>query len=146
MRSIRRPSELLKRGYSSDELSDIAAFGRHLLSTGENSPAEAIARGLVTVAPDFIPGWLLLSVVRSISGDVGEGVHAAKQALQIDPESVEGLLLFISGLINEKDFAAAGAYLGEVGDLVARFSGKISISSEAMRFYKVQLARYQNRV
>lgn len=146
MKSVRRPSELLKRGYSSDELSDIVALGRHLLKVGELSPAEAIARGLVTVAPDFIPGWLLLSVVRAMSGDIGEGINAAKQALQIEPESVEALLLFVSGLINEKDFAAAGAYLGEVGDIIARQSGKTTIPSEVSRFYKSQLARYQNRV
>ena len=54
----RATSEIVKRGYSNEELSHIFALARLHIESGALKAAETVLSGLNEVAPDFSPGWL----------------------------------------------------------------------------------------
>ncbi|NDC37154.1 MAG: hypothetical protein EBZ48_03775 [Proteobacteria bacterium] len=138
----RAVSELLKRSYSEDEVAAVYELGRFCLENGDLRRAETIFLGLSEVAPDFAPAWLGVAYVRVHAKEWDSAIAASRQALRIDPECAEALLFLVTCLLSASDFNSAGTYLGEFGDLVE--SGQVD-SPVALRFYKAQLARYQNR-
>lgn len=138
----RSPSELLKRGYSEVELQLIYSLGRFNLEVGSFGEAEKIFKGLSEVAPDFLPGWLGLSVVSFFIGRNNEARVAAHQALRLAPNRPEAQLISASILMSLGDFNAAGANIGEVKDLIE--AGAV-VKPEIITFYKLQLARFECR-
>jgi tetratricopeptide (TPR) repeat protein len=139
----KRPmAELIKRSYSEDEISSIYELGRFCLENGELRKAETIFSGLTEVAPDFAPAWLGAAYVNVHAKDWDAAIAASRQALRVDPKCAEALLFLAACLLSANDFNAAGTFLGEFGDLVA--AGTVD-NPAALRFYKAQLARYQNR-
>ena len=137
-----RAAELLRKSYSQDELFDIYELGKLWLESGQHRRAEAIMNGLNEVASDFAPAWLGTAFLRSISGNYEGVLNAAKQALRIAPESIEAMLYIVTAALALKDLSTAGTYLGEVGERIEQ--GGVS-NPHVSRFFKMQLARYQNR-
>lgn len=138
----RVPSELLKRGYSDEELAHIYELGRFSLENGDLHRGEAIVSGLCEIAPDYAPAWLGLAYVHIQNKNFDSAVHCARSALRADPELVEAALYLISCLLSMGDFAAAGTYLGEIREKID--SGRV-LGQDLVRLYKMQLARYQSR-
>ena len=138
----RSTAEVPRRGYSEEELSHIYELGRFCLENGEFRRAEAIMSGLNEVAPEFGPAWLGTCYIHTQSKNFDAAVHAARQALRADSESIEAMLFLVCCLLTTKDFNAAGSYLGEVGE---RFESGGVEKPNLLRYYRTQLARYQNR-
>ena len=134
--------EAHRRGYSDDELAQIYELGRFSLENGDVRRAESIMFGLNEVAPEFAPGWLGSCTIHTQNKNYDGAVHAARQALRADPESPEAMLYLICCLLTVKDFNAAGSFLGEVGE---RVDTNAINTPNLLRFYRAQLARYQNK-
>jgi Flp pilus assembly protein TadD len=129
-------------GYSAQEVVSIYELGRFCLENGDVHRAEAILLGLVNVAPDFAPSWMGLTCIYLQNGNNDLALQAANQAYRLSPDSIEVILFFVASLLSNGDYNAAGTYLGEVSDKIE--SGSIE-SPNALRFHRMQLARYQSR-
>lgn len=138
----RSPSEVLKRGYADEEIGHIYELGRLCLENGDIRRAEVILTGVTEIAPEFAPAWLGMAYVHIQNKNYDDAVFAARQALRLDPEFTEALLYLVACLLTIGDHTAAGTYLGEVGEKIE--SGAVT-HPNLVRFYKGQLARYQNR-
>jgi tetratricopeptide (TPR) repeat protein len=138
----RRPSENIKRGYSDEEIAHIYQLGRLFLEIGNIRKAEIIMVGLLEVIPEYVPAWLALSFIYTQVKNYDAVSNAAREALRLEPESVEAMLFLAIATLNTNDFNAAGTYLGEVGDLVEK--GEVS-DARIVRLYKMQLARFEGR-
>lgn len=138
----RSPSEILRRGYSDEEISHIYELGRLHLENGNLRRAEAIFQGLTEVAPDFPYGWLGMSYIHVHNKNFDAAGNAARQAVRAKEGLVEGMLFLISCLLVTGDINAAGTLLGEVGEIIE--NGEID-NPNVVRFYRAQLARYQSR-
>ena len=138
----RLSSEVIKRGYSDEEIAHLYELARFSLETGETRRAELIATGLVEVAPEFEPGWLCLATVHLHGRAYEAAIGAAKQAHQLNPDSVVALLLLVTASLATGDYNSAGTFLGEVGERID--AGAVE-DQNALRFYRAQLARFQAR-
>ncbi len=138
----RAAGDLVRRGYSDDELSHIYELGRFSLENGDTRRAETIMVGLNEVAPEFAPAWLGMCCIHTFNKNYDGALHAARQALRADSESVEAMLYLVCCLLSTNDFNSAGSYLGEVGERIE--AGAVD-NPNILRFYKAQLARYENR-
>lgn len=138
----RTSSELLRSGYSDDEIDHLYELGRFFLENGEARKAEAVWNGLTSVAPAYAPAWLGMCVVQTQANAIEQAIHSARAALKADPESVEAMLFLASCFLTASDFNAAGTYLGEAGERIE--SGGVE-NPQLFRFYRAQLARYQSR-
>lgn len=137
----RRPSELLKRGYSEEEIANIYELGRFCLENGDFRRAEVIFKGVTAVAPDFAPAWLGKAYLNTHNKNYDEAVEAARQALRVEPDSVVAMLFLVACLLTVGDLNSAGTYLGEVSECIENTSAHPNV----VRFFKAQLARYQTR-
>jgi Flp pilus assembly protein TadD len=138
----RENTELHKRGYSEDEIASLYEFGRLALENGHTKRAEVLFHGLVQVAPDFAPAWLALAYIHILGRNFDDAIFASRQALRISPDFTEAMLFLTSCLLTENDFHAAGTHLGEIGE---RIDAGYVEDPNVVRYYRVQLARYQNR-
>lgn len=138
----RSPSEIIKRGYTDEEVSHVYELARKHLENGQIRKAEKIFKGLISVVPDYIPGWLGLAYVAHYNGNPEQAEAHAKKVLQIDPMSVEGMLLNIIFLLSSGDINTAGMYLGEIREKIE--SGIIN-DHKLIKLYKSQIARFQVR-
>ena len=136
----RSPSELLKRGYSDEELMHIYELARLFLDNGQLKRAESILIGLSEVAPDFSLAWLGLSYIHIQGKSYESACRFARSVLQIDPESVPAMLYLVPCLLTLGDLNSAGTFLGEVGERIQ--SGAVN-DPNIVRLYKMQLARYE---
>lgn len=139
MSSSPLPSEYQRTNYSKEELLDIFALVKMWLETGQLKRAEVVVRGLTSVAPEFVPGWLASSVVESSLGNIEAALQAARRALKLQPDSAAAMMLIITTALTLGDLTTAGTYLGEVGDMVSE--GRVS-DPNALRLFKMQMARY----
>lgn len=137
---LKSKSEVLKRGYSDEELDHIFALGRLMLEAGQIKKGEGILSGLVEIAPDYWPAWLGLSYSCIQNKDYEKALQSAIHAHKINPDSVEIMLYMIACFLTVGDRNSAGTYLGEVGD---RIDNNLVANPSAVRFYKLQLARFQ---
>lgn len=142
MSSFSSASESGRSSYSKDELVDIYALGKMWLETGQVRKAEVIMSGLNAVAPDFLPAWLGTALVQGTLGDMEASYRAAERAMKLSPDSAEAMLFVVAAALSLNDSSTAGTLLGEVGELIQ--GSKIS-DPNVVRFYKMQLARYQGR-
>lgn len=138
----RQPSEVLKRGYTDEEIAALYELARLSLENGDLRRGEAIMHGLTEVAPDFSPAWLGMAYIHIQNQDFEAGLIATRQALKIDPGFQEAMLYLVACLLTTGDFSSAGTYLGELGEMIE--SGALE-SPNMLRFYRAQLARYQTR-
>lgn len=135
-------SEVLKRGYSDEEVNCIYELARFFLENGDLRRAEVIFQGLIEVAPDYAPGWLGMAYIQVQNKEWDAAIGAARAALRVEPRSAEALLCLAACLLTQGDFHTAGTYIGEVSDLIE--NGAVENQS-IVRFYKAQLTRYQSR-
>lgn len=138
----RVPSEVLRRGYSDDELSHVYELGRFFLENGDLWRGEIIMRGICEIAPDFAPGWLGMCYVHFCGKSLDNAVNAARKALLADPGFSEASLALAAALMSSGDYNTAGTLLGEIGEKIDE--GLVD-DPKVIRFFKGQLARYQNR-
>jgi len=138
----RRLSDVLKRGYSDEEIQHIYELGRFHLENGNVSRAEPIMLGLTGVAPEFVPAWLALSYIYLIQGNDDSALNAARHAQRLDVNSVEALLFLVTALLGGGDYNTAGAYLGEVQE---KIEAGANDNPNVVRYYRAQLARYESR-
>jgi predicted Zn-dependent protease len=133
-------TEGLRSSYSKEELVDMYALAKMFLETGQIKRAEVIAQGLTLVAPEFVPGWLALSVVSASLGNVEASLEAARKALKYQPDSASAMMLIATTAMTTGDVGTAGTYLGEIKELVDQ--GSIS-DPNLLRLYRMQMARYE---
>lgn len=138
----RVPSEVLKRGYSDEELGHIYELARLMLENGDVHKAEGILHGINQIAPDYAAAWLGMTYVHFVNNNTESAVLAARLALKADPSMSQALLALIAGLMSLGDYNSAGTHLGEVGEKIE--SGVVD-DPRVIRFYRAQLARYQSR-
>lgn len=138
----RSPSEIIKRGYTDEEVSHVYELGRKHLENGFIRKAERVFKGLISVVPDYVPALLGLAYVYHYSENAEQAEIHAKKALQIDPMSVEAMLFNIVFLLSSGDFNTAGMYLGEIREKIE--SGIVN-DPKKIRLYKSQIARFQLR-
>lgn len=134
--------DLRRRGYSTEEVDTIYELGKLYLAGGNIQAAENIMQGLISVMPDYLPGWLALSYIHGINHNHDSALFAARQAVRIDATSTEAQLFLIACLLTVGDYNAAGTYLGEVNDKVE--NGSVD-NAYHVRFFKAQLVRYHSR-
>jgi Flp pilus assembly protein TadD len=137
-----RTNDLQRRGYTDEEVSLLYEFGRFSLENGESRRAEIIFSGLTEAVPEFSSAHLGLCAVYHQNGDYESALSVARQAVKVDPESPRAMLYLVCCLLTTGDMNAAGSYLGEIGDQIE--TGGID-DPILLKFYKAQLARYQNR-
>jgi predicted Zn-dependent protease len=125
--------------YSKEELADIYALAKMSLETGQLKRAETILRGLTTVAPEFVPGWLAMAVCHSTLGNPELAQDAARRALKMQPDSAAAMMLLVTAALTLGDVGTAGTYLGEIGELVDQ--GRIA-DPNLLRLFKMQMARF----
>lgn len=136
----RSPSEILKRGYSDEEISHIYALARLFLENGDLQKGETILKGVVEIAPEFVPAWLGLAYVNLARRRLEVAIQMAEKALARDSESLEAMLYLIAVNITRGDIQSAGTFLGEVAEKID--AGECD-NPTVIRFYRAQLARYQ---
>ncbi len=139
---IKRQVEVSRGAYTEEEIADFYELGKLWLESGYHRKAESIMSGLNEVAPQFAPAWLGTTVIRALEKDFDGAMRAAKQALRVDPENLEALLYMATLALTLRDYTTAGTFLGEVSDGIEQGRAK---SPHVARFFKMQLARYQNR-
>jgi hypothetical protein len=138
----RSPSEILKRGYSDEEVQHIFELARLFLETGDLHRAELILTGLTEVAPDFVPAKLGRGYLALQGGAYDQAIEFGRQAAAIHPSSGEAALLLVSAFLGAADYNQAGTLLGEVGEAID--AGEI-VDPSLIRYFRLQLARYQTR-
>jgi len=138
----RSPSEILKRGYTDEELGHLYELGRFFLESGDLRRAEVVLTGVTEVAPEFAPAWLGVAYINIQNKNMDGAIFSARQALRVEPGLVEAILYLATCLLTTGDLNAAGTYLGEVGEMIE--SGGVD-DANVIRFYKAQLARFQSR-
>ena len=139
--AVRSPSDILKRGYADEEIQNIYELARVFLEGGQLKRAEAIFSGLTEIAPEFAAAWLGLAYIHIQNKAYESAAQAARTALQQDPEFVEAMLYLVACLLVAGDLNTAGTFLGEVSERVE--SGSVE-NPDAVRFFRMQLARYEN--
>jgi lipopolysaccharide biosynthesis regulator YciM len=144
MESGRRrvPSEVLKRGYSDEEIGHLYELGRLFLEHGDLRRAEVMFIGISEVAADFAPAWLGIAYIHIQNKNFDGAITAAAAALRIMPDSVEAMLFLISCQLTTGDYNSAGTYLGEIGE---RIESGLLEDPNLIRFYKAQMVRYGSR-
>lgn len=140
--SKRGSTELTRRGYSDEEVEQIYELGRLFIESGQLRKAELIMHGLNEVAADYYPAWLASAYLHLLAQDYDTAVLACQNALRLNAEGPEAMLLLAACLLTTGDFNTAGTYLGEVNEKIDM--GKIR-SPNVVRLFKMQLARYQSR-
>jgi thioredoxin-like negative regulator of GroEL len=112
------------------------------LETGQLRKAESIMGGLNEVAPDFAPAWMGTALLKALSSDFEGALVAAQQAQRLEPHNVDALLLVASMSLSLGDVSTAGTFLGEVAERIEQ--GEVH-NPNAVRLFKMQLARFQSR-
>ena len=88
----RSPSEVLKRGYSDEEISHLYELGRFWLENGEIARAMVVFHGVTEIAPEYAPAWLGVCYGLCLNADYDGAVNAARQCLRVESNSVEAML------------------------------------------------------
>ena len=138
----RSPSEVIKRGYSDEELTNIYALGRLFLECGQLKRAEIIFRGVVEVAPEFAAAWLGLGYIKIVQTEYDLALAEVNQVLRRYPNHPEAMLMNVMCSLSTGDLNAAGTYLGELKDEI---DAENITDNYLVRLYRSQLVRFQSR-
>lgn len=138
----RSSGQIMRQGYSATELNALYALSRVFLESGEIATAERVARGIISVEPDFIDAWLTLAYVALMREDLDEAIYSAKKVLTLKDSSLEGLLFLVIAHFQLNDFQTGGTYLGEVSDRIAVERAR----PELRRLYDAQVIRFEERL
>jgi cytochrome c-type biogenesis protein CcmH/NrfG len=135
-------SDILKRGYSLDEIEHLYALGRFYLENGNLRAAAVMFEGLIAVVPDFTPASLGQATALLFEQDYPLAMAAARRALAADPQSTEAMLILVVCMLAQGDYNSAGMFLGEVKEAID--SGSVP-SNSLIRLFRILMARYENR-
>jgi cytochrome c-type biogenesis protein CcmH/NrfG len=91
-------------------------LGKHFFDAGDLRNAETILRGLTTVEPGFVSGWVGLACVALHRQNYEEAIMAARQALRMDQDRSEALIFLVLAFLETGDRISAGTHLGELRD------------------------------
>ena len=138
----RGDASLVRQGYSQSEIEALYALARTFLASGETGPSERMSKGIVSVAPEFAPAWLMLAYIYLMQENRNETIFSARQALRAQPNSVEALLFLVIAYFQAEDFQTGGTFLGEVAELVHGERG----TPELRRLYDSQVIRFEERL
>ena len=139
----RKLSDVLKRGYSDEELRHIYELGRSFLESGKVARAEKIFAGITAVAPDHLPSWLGLTNIAIQKNNLEAARGYAETARRVDKASPAAALYLATVMFSLNELTTVGSLLGEVGD---NLEGRLDIDPNLHRFYKMQLARFQGAI
>lgn len=131
-----------RASYSKEEQLDIYALAKMCLETGQIKRAEVILRGLTTVVPDFVPGWLALSVAQSSLLDMDAAYESARHALKLQTDSPVAMIILVTTALTLGNQSTAGTYLGELKDLIDQ--GVVN-DPNLIRLFKMQMVRYHGQ-
>ena len=130
--------------YSEEEVERIYALGRLYLEGGQLRSAELIFNGLINVKNDFIPSYLGLMYLYSIS-ERWDSMEFIVEKVKKQNDFILQILIFESLLrFSQKDIAGAGTALGEVKDLIE--SNNTAVDQNIVRIFKSQISRYQSLI
>jgi predicted Zn-dependent protease len=135
-------SDSSRASYSKEEQLDIYALAKMCLETGHCKKAEIILKGLTTVVPDFVPGWLALSVAQSTLSNIEAAHESARRALKVQPSSPAAIILLVTTALALGDKSTAGTYLGELKELIDQ---GIVNDPNVIRLFKMQMVRYHGQ-
>jgi len=138
----RTSNDLIKKGYSDEEVIFIYELALQGLENGQIRWAATLLHGLVEVAPDFCPAWIARSYTFMYEKDYDQAVFCSRQALRIQPANPAALLYLVSCMLTLDDYNSAGTYLGEVSELIE--AGRVT-DTRLVRLFRMLLARFQNR-
>jgi hypothetical protein len=139
----RKLSDVLKRGYSDEELRHIYELGRFFLESGKVARAEKVFAGVTAVAPDHLPSWLGLANISILKNNLEAARGYAETARRVDKTSLPAALYLVTIMFALNELTSVGSLLGEVGDYI---EGKSDVDPNLYRFYKMQLARFQGAI
>lgn len=134
----RKPSELLKRGYSEEEIVALYELGRFLIESGDLFRAEVVLKGLTVVAPDNIWPKTALSYIALMQKNFDVALTRADDALKLNPHQAEALLYKSTALLELGELSEAGMHLGELQD------NENALSQQSKRLLKILLARFEH--
>jgi hypothetical protein len=138
----RTVSEVLRKGYTDEEIANVYELGRLFLEAGFLKKGETIMAGITAVAPHFSPGWLGLSYCAFMQRATEKSLDYAREAYRADPGSARALLFLVSCFLALNDINGAGTYLGELREQLE--SGSLQ-DPEVRRLYEAHLARFTLR-
>lgn len=110
--------EIVRGSYAEEEILSLYALGKHFFDAGDLRNAELILRGLTTVEPGFVSGWVGLACVALHRQNYEEAIVAARQALRMDQDRAEALIFLVIAFLETGDRISAGTHLGELRDHV----------------------------
>jgi hypothetical protein len=135
-------SEVLKKGYSLEQIESIYALGQLYLETGNLRQASVIFDGLIHLVPNLAPASIGQAIIALFERDFMQGAAAARRASESDSQVAEATLLLVIAMFGLGDYNSAGTYLGEIRE--AMESG-IEFDKNVVRVYRMLLARYRSR-
>lgn len=138
----RSEGELVRKSYTDEEITLIYELARLSFETGNHRRAEVLTRGLIAVAPDFIPSHLLLAVVLAFAKSYEQASDAIQTALRLNEDSLEAQLLGASIFLTLGNITMAGTMLGEASE---QLRGRPEVAPTLKSFYEIQLSRFEGR-
>lgn len=135
-------SELVRKNYTDEEITLIYELARLSFESGNHRRAEILARGLIAVAPDFIPSYIVLAMVLAFSKIYDQANDLLQTVLRLNEHSLEAQLLAASIYLTQGNYTMAGTMLGEAAEQI-KFASDVAPSLKS--FYQIQLARFEGR-
>lgn len=139
---VKSDSDIIRKSYTDEEITLIYELGRLSFETGNHRRAELLARGLIEVAPDFIPSYLLLAIVLSFAKSYDAANDLLQTVLRLNEDNLEAQLLAASICLTQRNYTMAGTMLGEASE---RIKSASNVAPSLRKFYQIQLARFENR-
>lgn len=133
--------ENIRKKYSNEELDAIYSLGLAFIENGDLIKARNIFEGLIVIDSSYLPGVLGMIYIELESGNFQDASKLCQKALELDPNSYEVMLMYVSCLISLGDNNKAGTYLGELADAIEE---SLIDNYDVIRFYKSQIIRYQH--
>lgn len=133
-------TDLVRKNYTDEEITLLYELGRLSFESGNHRRAEALARGLIAVAPDFIPSYILLATVLAFAKAYDQATDLIQSVLRLNENNLEAHLLGASIYLTQGNFTMAGTMLGEASERI-KFGN--DIPPLLANFYQIQLARFE---
>lgn len=133
-------SEVIRKGYSDEEIRHIYALGKLFLENGQVHKSERIMIGLTYISPNFVPAWISLCYIYYISRQFTKALESIRQAHALEPSNPNVLVLLVLSLLEEQYIREAGTFLGELRELIEL--GEVE-SPLIERLYSSQVMRFE---
>jgi tetratricopeptide (TPR) repeat protein len=115
------------------------ALARFFLETGSFQRAESVLKGIIEIAPDHSNSKLAMAYLGLVRSRLEDTLRYTRQVLDSSPDSALAMLYLVMASLTAGDLQTAGAYLGEIGDLISE--GAVD-DGYLERLYRAQMVRY----